>query len=137
MTPMIYLSSSSRCCSIVRYCSKRWSRESLCYWLANIVASDEHLPRNSFEWVSRDDILRVCAAFTHVLSDPRTEEESNGWVYMSIDTIANHLRWWAQLLCDNIVEPARRAAIADNVDTSHVGDFPVLLLYLSRTLAKA
>ena len=108
----------------------------LCYWLANIVASDEHLPRNSFEWVSRDDILRVCAAFTHVLSDPRTEEESNGWVYMSIDTIANHLRW-AQLLCDNIVEPARRAAIADNVDTSHVGDFPVLLLYLSRTLAKA
>ena len=38
---------------------------------------------NEIHSVSRGALLRVCAAYSHVLSDPRTEE-SKGWVYVGV-----------------------------------------------------
>ena len=101
-----------------------------CDFLARIVNND----------CSADDILRICAAYTHVLCDPRTEDQTNGLVYSGIFDISNHLRC-VQILCDNVVEPARKAAVEDKVDYDYYSycrcDFPLLLLRLSKALAKA
>ena len=102
-------------------------RLSLCF-LAEIVNND----------CTADDILRICAAYTHILYDPRSEDWSNGMVYSGIFNISNQLRW-TQILCDNLVEPAREAALEGNVDAACFCecDFPLLLLRLSMSLAKA
>ena len=101
----------------------------LCYdFLARIVNND----------CSSDDILRICAAYTHVLRDPRTDEWTNGFVYSAIFDVSNHLRF-VQILCDNVVEPARKVAVDNNVYTEFLCecDFPLLLLRLSKALATA
>ena len=101
----------------------------LCYdFLAKIVDND----------CTEDDLLRICAAYTHVLSDPRTEEFTNGMIYAAIFEISNQLRW-TQILCDNLLEPARQAAMDENVefDCYCECDYQLLLLRLSKALAKA
>ena len=104
-------------------------RGMLCYdFLSRIVNNDS----------SADDLLRICAVYTHVLCDPRSEASTNGMVYAGIFDISNQLRW-AQILCDNLVEPARKVAVDDKVDTicNCECDFPQLLLRLSKALAEA
>ena len=113
--------------------------------LTEIAQSDCHgkgmlccdfLPKIVNNDCSADDILRICAAYKHVLLDPRTEDWTNGEVYSGIFDISTHLRW-TQILCDNIVEPARNAAVEENIEIDCHCDFSSLLLRLSIALAKA
>ena len=115
--------------------------------LAEIAQQDCHLRGMlCFDFLSKivmdndwteEDILRVCAAYTHVLCDKRTEGQTNAMVYAAIFDISNQLRW-TQILCDNLLEPARKVDSDYNIDTDAYCelDFTLLLLRLSKALAK-
>jgi len=78
-------------------------------------------------WVTAADVSQACAALTLVLDDPRSSDETNGWVFHSIYSLMERMPHHAQLAWVLCGEAVRRADAADRVDTSQCGGADSLL----------
>jgi hypothetical protein len=78
-------------------------------------------------WVTADDISSACSALVSVLDDPRSMDETNGWVFHTIYDMMEKMPHHAALIWQMCGDAVRRADAEDRVDRVQVGGAEQLL----------